>query len=116
MRNIPDALFGSHSVIIDRTTMKATPARADNGLWIGLHGPKYKRVSAVLFFRQLTPWSLASCDIELWHNPWADKPFEIVWLPVAQRVPNRLTGEMQKIVVKSTAELFDLEAEWPGED
>lgn len=48
------------------------PRRRENGAWRGPHGPQNRRVSAVWFFNDLTPYTLAARQSTLYVNPWAN--------------------------------------------
>jgi hypothetical protein len=106
--NIPDALFGQPAVTIHLETRKASSNRHPNGLWFGPKGPRYRRVSAVLFVEHLTPWSIADCHLELWHNPWADKPLDADWL-IEQYIPDAAASNMRRVEGRTGVALFDLE-------
>ena len=114
--DIVDALFGQRAVNIDLKTGEATPTRHPNGLWVGAKGPRYQRVSAVLCLEHLTPWSVANCTPELWHNPWAHHRLEYdPWL-VTQHIPDSASGKMIEKTGCKGPDLFGLELTWPGDD
>ena len=115
-QNIVDALFGQHAVNIDLRTGRATPTRHPNGLWVGPKGPRYRRVSAVLFLEHLTPWSVAKCNPGLWHNPWANKRLEDdSWL-ITQHILDAAANKITERKGRMGADLFGLELSWPGDD
>jgi hypothetical protein len=53
--------------------------RQRNGTWMGNDGPRGRRMSAVLTAVQLHPTTMASTQLALWLNPWADVPVEGEW-------------------------------------
>lgn len=115
-QDIVDSLFGQRAVNINRRTGRATPTRHPNGLWVGPKGPRYQRVSAVLFLEHLTPWSVAKCNPDLWHNPWANKRLEDnSWL-ITQHIPDTAADKMTERKGKTGADLFGLDLSWPGDD
>jgi hypothetical protein len=71
------ALFGDERFVIhdapDGSPVVET-VRMSNGAWGSARRPKYRRVSAVLIGRHITPWSFASGTLWLVHNPWATHP------------------------------------------
>lgn len=50
------------------------PDRRQNGAWRGPKGPQNRRASAVWFFNDLTPYTLATRRSTLYLNPWAHNP------------------------------------------
>ena len=109
--NIVDALFGQHAYNIG--TNPPTATRKPNGLWFGPSGPRYQRVSAVIFIEHLTPWSVARCNPKLWYNPWANKKLEDdSWLITQYSLNNEITERKGE----TGANLFGLEPTWPGDD
>lgn len=90
--DIWEILFGD--LRIDRVkqedgTWKSIPARQMNGVWTEERGPRYQRLSAVLFCFKINPWSIANHEVLLFHNPWASRSYE--------GVLNRLTHARTKI-------------------
>lgn len=53
--------------------------RQRDGFWVRGDGPQNRRVSAVLFAKQLHAASVAEVAPELWLNPWAQNPLEEPW-------------------------------------
>lgn len=91
---------------------RSGPARHANGAWRGPHGPENRRVSAVWFFNDLTPYTLADRRSTLYVNPWA-----YVAAPESlQRVPTRKV-EDDKMVHSPGMDLgsiYGLPMGWPG--
>jgi hypothetical protein len=49
--------------------------RASDGIWRGPGGhPRHRRLAAVLFASQLTPWTIEQAELEWWDNPFANRP------------------------------------------
>lgn len=65
--NLEDALFGSLTV---------SGVRTPNGLWMGPTGQRATRVSGVVAAFNIKPWTMATNEPVLWHNPWASNPIE----------------------------------------
>ena len=113
---VMEALFGSEALRLRWDTggelLEPEPERRADGAWIGPRGPRHRTVSAVLIVSSLLPWSVAACELVVYHNPWARYPIGVEALPFAQFVPegNRLVGRAGKVV----REILDLPASWPG--
>ncbi|HJV88287.1 MAG TPA: hypothetical protein VJ698_22650 [Noviherbaspirillum sp.] len=85
--------------------------RRPNGAWRGPHGPQNRRVSAVWFFNDLTPYTLANRRSTLYVNPWANiSPPERL-----QRVPTRRVEgeELVQIPGIDLGSIYGLPAGWP---
>ena len=93
---------------------KVEAIRIPNGTWIDKTGPIYKRVSAVLVFNNLYPWNFHTASVCLYHNPWAEKPYDsiLTLMPQAQMKNFRMVWTEGK----SLASIFDLAKEWPQKD
>ena len=112
--DIMEALFGKEKYIIDLSKSKSSEAemtRELDGVWTSKSGPRYTRLSAALVVIGLSPWNLPSANIRLYHNPWANLPYnsELTLLP--QAVP--LTGQMKLEDGEALSSVFDLPYEWP---
>ena len=87
------------------------PGRHPNGAWRGPHGPQNRRVSAVWFFNDLTPYTIANRRSTLYINPWANfEPPEGL-----QRIPTRRV-EGNSLVPKPGMDLgtiYGLHTGWP---
>lgn len=90
---------------------RSGPRRRPNGAWQGPHGPQNRRVSAVWFFNDLTPYTLASRRSMLYVNPWAyAMPPENL-----QRVPTRRVEgeELIQLPGMDLRTIYELPAGWP---
>ncbi|RYH70962.1 MAG: hypothetical protein EON54_00880 [Alcaligenaceae bacterium] len=87
------------------------PGRRPNGAWRGPHGPQNRRVSAVWFFNDLTPYTIANRRSTLYLNPWANYA-----LPESlQRVPTRRVEGDQLVQVPGMdlGTIYGLSINWP---
>lgn len=109
------SLFGSEVFTVDvsETEPHAELARRPDGVWHHGAGPTYTRVSAVLFTKSLSPWSIATCRPLLVKNPWARYP-----LPTLGIELDSINAEGDKLVRTSgqtLGNLFGLPNGWPGD-
>jgi len=74
--DVEETLFGSVHVSMDKATGAAKIRRIPNGFWHGPKGIQNQRVSGVLIFTNLDPWSVRETTGVLWHNPWASNPLD----------------------------------------
>ena len=72
------ALFGTEQIEagvqrfgIERVKL----TRAADGAWFANSGPQITRVSAAIVFLNLQPWMVAKCEVQLYHHPWATRPY-----------------------------------------
>lgn len=112
--DVMEALFGKEKYILDFPRSRSNESemtRELDGVWTSKSGPRYTRLSAALVVIGLSPWNLPRANIRLYHNPWANLPYnsELTLLP--QAVP--LTGQMKLEDGKSLSDVFDLPYEWP---
>ena len=107
------ALFGQERWIVRTGQRDAEPGpRKSNGVWCGPDGPQNTRVGAVLIANEVLPWTVASSDVCLIHNPWAAAPVAGPICAVAQGVPDGDT--MQWLEGVHPRGIFDLPEGWPG--
>ena len=109
-----EALFGKEKYLIDLSRSKSSEpemTRELDGVWTSKPGPRYTRLSAALVVVGLSPWNLPRANIRLYHNPWANLPYnsELTLLPQAIL----LTGQAKLEDGKSLSSVFDLPYEWP---
>ena len=86
--------------------------RQPTGAFHGPEGPRNTRVSAVLVFLQLNPWSMHAAEPFLIHNPHAKRPLDPAPWPFAQFVPR---GEylVEKKRSRSVSELMSISPPTP---
>jgi len=116
--DVMEALFGKEHFLFTQTPSGISgpvPRRAPDGVWTSPEGPRYTRLSAVLLFEGLFPWSLSHCPVCLYHNPWAEKTLqsELDRLPKAVPIPGDPLKWLEGDRLHS---VFDLPADWPGKD
>lgn len=108
-----NALFGNPAVAFDPDDVEGSVhnVRDDTGLWRSKAG-RYKRCSAVLFFKNLTEWSMAKQQGKLIHHPEAHHPLNGSALPAQSY---RLEGEYIKPESDAVylGECLGLPFEWP---
>lgn len=90
---ISEALFGKEQMLIYKTEKGPIPAtkRKMDGVWTTGSGPRYTRISGVLFGFALDPWNMAFQDLLLVANPSAKNPINEILSPL-QRVVTELDG------------------------
>lgn len=90
----------------------AVATRQRDGLWLQGSGPRYSRVTGVLCFSKLTPWSLASAKARVLLNPFAERPMSLdaLGLPMARVVDD----ELQTTDGLTIASIMGLTPGWPG--
>jgi hypothetical protein len=74
-----NALFGQEAFLLDLDFSKGVDSklvRRPNGIWTSALNPIHTRISAVLFGFSILPWTVASKDLCLYHNPWAILPYK----------------------------------------
>lgn len=107
------ALFGQEQFLLSASNPDAKPImqRLPNGVWFGIGGPQYTRVSGVWIFGGLDSWNIVSRRNFLYFNPWCQYP-----LPDDMRKVNHavsMDGNMKWIKELQLFELLGLPAEWP---
>lgn len=87
------------------------PQRKLNGAWHGPKGPQNRRASAVWFFNDLTPYTLATRRSTLYLNPWSYTPVPTSMLVFPHK---KLDGEqLVSVEGRSLGQLFGVSAQWP---
>jgi hypothetical protein len=109
-----DALFGSQQMIVPLESGEDPEiewTRARDGIWVGKDRPQHTSMSAVLFVKGLTAWSLATPTPILYFNPWARYPLSgpIETLSVCRPYQGKL--KFSDGIHPRT--LFDLPSNWP---
>lgn len=90
---------------------RSGPQRRENGAWRGPNGPQCRRVSGVLFFNDLTPYTLANRRSTLYLNPWAHQPVPTALhrLPTKRLVDDALVAT-EGICLQA---IYGIPPEWP---
>jgi hypothetical protein len=109
-----DALFRNEQFIMgvnpNGIVMEPKMIRKPNGLWYSTNGPRYTRVSAVIFAEHIMPWSLPRAFLCLYHNPWAKKKYSSILTRLPQAIPK---GEMEWRQGETVGSILGLPQEWP---
>lgn len=106
------ALYGEEQwVEVFGRPERSGPQRRENGAWRGPNGPQCRRVSAVWFFNDLTPYALANRRSTLYLNPWAHQPVPTALhrLPTKRLVDDALVST-EGISLKA---IYGIPPEWP---
>ncbi|MGB2868304.1 MAG: hypothetical protein WBD36_07635 [Bacteroidota bacterium] len=106
------ALFGVEEPLFVRSGSDLKLSGKVNAAWYGSKGAQNKRVSALLL-TPVFPWNLPIAEVNLFHNPWADFPYEgpLTQFPQVLLSDNRLIS----VPGKSFGSILSLENDWPGE-
>lgn len=115
--DVTEALFGKEQFNVfvsetkSREPVEPLMSRVLDGAWTSPEGPRYTRVSAVLLAIRLSPWNIAQCDVSLYHNPWAQKPYR----SVLNRLPQAIveSNHIKRMEGVTIAEIFDIPESWP---
>lgn len=108
-----DALYGDEAIQFDPANPEApaVPLRRGNGFW---RSGRNTRVSAILYGREVLPWSIARVSPTLWLNPFAQAPLHTE-LPFARRVTMTGAGDLETgTAAIAPFEFFGLPSDWPG--
>jgi hypothetical protein len=108
--SVMEALFGRETFSIGPRGV-SDMRRQPNGAWFGPEGPRNTRNSVVLVVNHFAPWSLASANSKLYHNPFAAIPCSTDVLPFAYAAAEG--DEMKSQLGVSIRDLFGLPESWP---
>ena len=106
------ALYGQEEwVEVLNHPERSGPQRKQNGAWRGPHGPQNRRASAVWFFNDLTPYTLANRRSTIYVNPWANRPVpsSLERFPTARLENDQLT----RAGGLTPREMYSLPEGWP---
>ena len=112
--DVMEALFGKEQfTIVFSPSRPVEPvdirmSRLPDGAWVKADGPRYTRVSAVLLATELYVHNIPRANLRLYHNPWAQRPYQSVLTRLPQAVPkdNRMEyieGESSEVIFGSPA-------------
>lgn len=109
-----NALFGQESYVFSCGDLTSTPRmmRQRDGVWHGVHGPQYRRISAVLVAKQIEPWTIAKSNVTLYLNPWAEHPLFGPLHELDRALPED-SGKMRWVAGRHPREILDLAEGWP---
>lgn len=108
------ALFGDevYSLRLGEQGVETLQYRKPNGAWRDFRGSRYKRVSGVWIFNNLSPWDAAHRDGTIYFHPFAKRPLPQLFCDVNHaRVDG---GRMQWFSGMSLREVLRLPEGWPG--
>lgn len=112
-----DALFGDsfekYLLSPDGEILENFSGRKPNGSWIGLNGPRYRSVSAIIIFSRLCCENIANCTPVLWHNPSAKMSLNEKLIPLPQNIPNIIKKDYEFKPGKPIHEILCLPQAWP---
>jgi len=115
--DVMQALFGTERWIFSTDSGEPREAgfvRASDGALIGPRGPQNRNVSAILIISALLPWTVATSEPVVYHNPWARYPTTHLPESLTQI---RLDGQQMVSSEGSAAnELLALPKGWPHFD
>lgn len=105
------ATFGRLVYFLVGDSPDVVVTRQRDGLWLQGSGPRYSRVTGVLCFSKLTPWSVASAKARVLLNPFAERPMSLdaLGLPIAHVVD----GELRTTDGLTVASILGLPPGWP---
>jgi hypothetical protein len=108
------ALFGSLMISVPLGNPQgARTTLGDDGFWRGPTGAQNTGVAAVLVVQNLYSWNIASRAPDVWHNPWAVRPFYDVLPWRTQRIVDEGAVQTSEASVQPH-DLLGLREDWPG--
>lgn len=114
-RMAASALFGNETITVNVDTGEDSIGRDTSTA--ALLDPKGRakntRVSGVLILHNLNPWNIINRIPQLWHTPWAKRPFPPELWQLPQLIPNASKGIYEKKEGKSISDLLHLPSHWP---
>jgi hypothetical protein len=76
-----NVIFGHHA-LEHGPGRPVRAVRMEDGIWRGPGArPRNRRLAAVLFASQLTPWTIDRTELEWWDNPFANQPVPVDVVP-----------------------------------
>jgi hypothetical protein len=115
--DVLEALFGREQFIYTQTrngVVGPKAERAPDGVWTSPNGPRYTRLSAVLLFVGLLPWTVCCCQVCLYHNPWAEKKLDSELNRLSRMTP--IGGRRSWVDGEPLSFILGLPPDWPGKD
>lgn len=111
--HIMDALFGREQWVFYRNDPKAHFQRKLDGIWTSPSGPIHTRLSGVLTAIRLRPQSVSEKGLCLYHNPWAQLPYQGVLDRLPRAIPDMDDHCIKFVDGIPPRELFGLPTGWP---
>ena len=113
--DLMEILFGQEQFTIPfdeegPANKEAVMSRIPNGVWTSTSGPRYTRVSGVLYASQVLPWNIPNAYACLYHNPWAANPCGSILPELTQA--SVVGDKMNWTEGKSLANILDLPPNW----
>ena len=71
-------------------------SRSDNGVFWHQDEPQNTKISGLLIFKSIEPWSIMHSQVEYWANPWAKLDFDGTKFQVEQWTLNLETKDFEK--------------------
>src|SRR5439155_20762968 len=114
---IMEALFGDEKQVIRFSQGRPIDSRTErtpNGVWTLHGGPRYTRLSAVLMFSGLQPWTVGKATECLYDNPWAKFPYKSALTRLARgiAVDDRMHWEEGEPLTS----ILNLPPNWPWDE
>jgi len=110
LMDVLEALFGKSPWRF--VVSEGVAEHGTEGVWLNRREPKYTRLSAVLAFVYLTPWTVSQVDTYIIRNPWAKHRYDGP-LGGFPEVSIDACGEVNRKTGISLAEVLDLPTGWP---
>ncbi|MGD0799502.1 MAG: hypothetical protein ABR910_17435 [Acidobacteriaceae bacterium] len=108
--DVLNGLLGQESFVVRRDGSSWTE-RIANGAWVSRSGPQNTTVSAAAVWSTLVPWSFASVEPIMVHNPFAEIALSETTLPITQH--KVCDGKLQELKGCSISTALCLPASWP---
>lgn len=111
--DIAEALLGKEVLEIALSTgleMRHRMARRPDGAWTSEDGERNTRVSGVLIGRNVSPSSVASAPLALYHNPWAQRKYSGSLSVLKQYVPSK--GRLEEVDGAHPHEVINVDPNW----
>jgi hypothetical protein len=110
--DVLNGLFGQETILVRRDGLQRVD-RLQNGAWTSPQGPVHTTVSAAAVWSTLVPWSFASVEPIMVHNPRAENPFPKDGLPIYQHFVDLESGMVIRAPGQPIADALRLPEGWP---
>lgn len=109
--DIIETLFGSEAIYTHTESDNYSTIRVANGLFYSKSGPRYTRVSGVLFINNLLPWTVGINNFQLFVNPWSENKITNFLNDFPKSIVEN--DRLKDIPGKKLHELMNLPDKWP---